>query len=287
VSTATVLPRRGRCLVMGVLNVTPDSFSDGGCYADQAAAIAHGLEMHAAGADYVDVGGESTRPGADRVDAAEECRRVVPVVRELAAAGARVSVDTTRAEVAAAALEAGATLVNDVSGGLADEGMARLVADAGVPWVLMHWRGHSREMYAAARYGDVVTEVGAELTARVEDVVATGVDPGQLVLDPGLGFAKNAEHNWALLAGLDRLVALGLPVLVGASRKTFLGRLLTGPEGEVRPVEGREAATVAISVLAAQAGAWGVRVHDPVQSLDAIATLAAVQAARGGGGARA
>jgi dihydropteroate synthase len=280
-----LLPQPGRCLVMGVLNVTPDSFSDGGCYADRDAAIAHGLEMHAAGADYIDVGGESTRPGADRVDSAEECRRVVPVIRDLAAAGARVSVDTTRAEVAAAALEAGAVLVNDVSGGLADEGMARLVADAGVPWVLMHWRGHSREMYAAARYGDVVTEVGAELTARVEDVVAAGVDPAQLVLDPGLGFAKNAEHNWALLAGLDRLVALGLPVLVGASRKTFLGRLLAGPDGQVRPVEGREAATVAVSVLAAQAGAWGVRVHDPVQSLDAIATVAAVQAARGAGGA--
>lgn len=281
-----LLPRPGRCLVMGVLNVTPDSFSDGGCYADAGAAIAHGLEMHAAGADYVDVGGESTRPGADRVDAAEECRRVVPVVRELSAAGVRVSVDTTRAEVAATALESGAVLVNDVSGGLADEGMARLVAETGVPWVLMHWRGHSREMYAAARYGDVVTEVGAELTARVEDVVAAGVDPAQLVLDPGLGFAKNAEHNWALLAGLDRLVALGLPVLVGASRKTFLGRLLAGPGGGLRPVEGREAATVAISVLAAQAGAWGVRVHDPVQSLDAIATLAAVRAAASAGGPR-
>ncbi|QXG78010.1 dihydropteroate synthase [Modestobacter sp. L9-4] len=271
---------------MGVLNVTPDSFSDGGTFADQTVAIEHGLAMHAAGADYVDVGGESTRPGADRVDADEECRRVVPVVRELAAAGVRVSVDTTRAEVAAAALAAGAELVNDVSGGLADQGMARLVAETGVPWVLMHWRGHSREMQAAARYGDVVTEVAAELTARVEDVVAAGVDPGQLVLDPGLGFAKNAEHNWALLAGLDRLVRLGLPVLVGASRKTFLGRLLAAPDGTVRPVEGREAATVAISVLAAQAGAWGVRVHDPRQSLDAIATVDAVRAARTAGGTR-
>src|SRR5215218_9314863 len=280
------LPRPGRCVVMGVLNVTPDSFSDGGCFADTASALAHGLAMHAAGADYVDVGGESTRPGADRVDAEEECRRVLPVIRELTAAGVRTSVDTTRAEVAEAAIAAGASLVNDVSGGLADKNMAELVAEAGVPWVLMHWRGHSREMYAAARYGDVVTEVSAELMARVEDVVAAGVDPAQLVLDPGLGFAKNAEHNWALLAGLDRLVALGLPVLVGASRKTFLGRLLAGPGGEVRPVEGREAATVAISVLAAQAGAWGVRVHDPVQSLDAIATVAAVQAARTAGGAR-
>ncbi len=191
--------------------------------------------MHAAGADYVDVGGESTRPGADRVDADEECRRVVPVIRELAAAGVRASVDTTRAEVAEAAIAAGAALVNDVSGGLADKNMAELVAEAGVPWVLMHWRGHSREMYAAARYGDVVTEVCAELTARVEDVVAAGVDPEQLVLDPGLGFAKRAEHNWALLAGLDRIVGLGLPVLVGASRKTFLGRLLPDADGHRAP----------------------------------------------------
>jgi dihydropteroate synthase len=266
---------------MGVLNVTPDSFSDGGCFADTATAVAHGLDMHAAGADYVDVGGESTRPGADRVDAEEECGRVVPVIRELTAAGVRTSVDTTRAEVAEAALAAGATLVNDVSGGLADEGMAKLVADAGVPWVLMHWRGHSREMYAAARYGDVVTEVCAELTARVEDVVAAGVAPEQLVLDPGLGFAKNAEHNWALLAGLDRLVGLGLPVLLGTSRKTFLGRLLAGPDGEPRPAEGRDSATLATTVLAAEAGVWGVRVHDAAASVDAVRTVQAVRAARG------
>lgn len=275
------LPRPGRCLVMGVLNVTPDSFSDGGCFSDAAAAVAHGLAMHAAGADYVDVGGESTRPGADRVDAAEECGRVVPVIRELAAAGVRTSVDTTRAEVAEAALAAGAELVNDVSGGLADKRMADLVAEARVPWVLMHWRGHSREMYAAAQYGDVVTEVCAELTARVEDVVVAGVAPEQLVLDPGLGFAKRAEHNWALLAGLDRLTALGLPVLVGASRKTFLGRLLAGPGGEPRPADERDAATLATTVLAAQAGAWGVRVHDAAASVDAVRTLDAVRAARG------
>jgi dihydropteroate synthase len=265
---------------MGVLNVTPDSFSDGGCFADPADAIAHGLEMAAAGADYVDVGGESTRPGADRVDADEECRRVVPVVRELAAAGVAVSVDTTRAEVAEAALAAGAVMVNDVSGGLADKNMADLVAEAGVPWVLMHWRGHSREMYAAARYGDVVTEVRAELTARVEDVVAAGVDPAQLVLDPGLGFAKNAEHNWALLAGLDRIVDLGLPVLVGTSRKTFLGRLLAGPDGIPRPAEERDAATLATTVLAAEAGVWGVRVHDAAASVDAVRTVQAVRDAR-------
>ncbi|MCW2699724.1 MAG: folP2 [Blastococcus sp.] len=278
----TALPRPGRCVVMGVLNVTPDSFSDGGCFADTPSAVAHGLAMHAAGADYVDVGGESTRPGADRVDAEEECRRVLPVIRELSSAGVRTSVDTTRAEVAEAAITAGASLVNDVSGGLADDGMAKLVADAGVPWVLMHWRGHSREMYAAARYGDVVTEVCAELTARVEDVVAAGVAPEQLVLDPGLGFAKNAEHNWALLARLDRIVALGLPVLVGASRKSFLGRLLADADGTIRPAEQRDAASLTTTVLAAEAGVWGVRVHDAGSSADAVRTAAAVRAARGG-----
>ncbi len=270
----------GRCVVMGVLNVTPDSFSDGGCFADRDSAVAHGLAMAAGGADYVDVGGESTRPGADRVDAAEERRRVVPVVRELAAAGVRVSVDTTRTEVAEAALEAGAVLVNDISGGLADDGMAALVADAGVPWVLMHWRGHSRQMYARAEYGDVVTEVCAELSARVDAAVAAGVDAGRLVLDPGLGFAKQGSHNWALLAELPRVVALGLPVLVGASRKSFLGRLLAGADGTPRPAAGRDAATLATTVLAAEAGAWGVRVHDAAASADAVATVAAVQRAR-------
>ncbi len=270
----------GRCVVMGVLNVTPDSFSDGGCFTDRDSAVAHGLAMAAAGADYVDVGGESTRPGADRVDAAEERRRVVPVVRELAAAGVRVSVDTTRTEVAEAALAAGAVLVNDISGGLADDGMAPLVAGAGVPWVLMHWRGSSREMYARAEYGDVVTEVCAELSARVDAALAAGVDAGRLVLDPGLGFAKQGAHNWALLAALPRVVALGLPVLVGASRKSFLGRLLAAPDGTPRPAAGRDAATLATTVLAAEAGAWGVRVHDAAASADAAATVAAVQRAR-------
>ena len=265
IGPVTGLPQPGRCVVMGVLNVTPDSFSDGGCFADTASAVAHGLAMHAAGADYVDVGGESTRPGADRVDADEEGRRVLPVIRELAAAGVRTSVDTTRAEVAEAAIAAGAVLVNDVSGGLADKNMAELVAEAGVPWVLMHWRGHSREMYAAAQYGDVVTEVCAELMARVEDVVAAGVAPEQLVLDPGLGFAKNAQHNWALLARLDRIVALGLPVLVGE-----------------QPAEQRDAATLATTVLAAEADVWGVRVHDAAASVDAVRTVDAVRAARGG-----
>jgi dihydropteroate synthase len=265
---------------MGVLNVTPDSFSDGGCFADRDSAVAHGLAMAAGGADYVDVGGESTRPGADRVDAAEERRRVVPVVRELTAAGVRVSVDTTRTGVAEAALEAGAVLVNDISGGLADDGMAALVADAGVPWVLMHWRGHSREMHAHAVYADVVAEVCAELSARVDAALSAGVEAAQLVLDPGLGFAKQAAHNWALLAALPRVVSLGLPVLVGASRKSFLGRLLAGPDGALRPAPERDAASLATTVLAAEAGAWGVRVHDAAGSADAVRTVAAVQRAR-------
>ena len=271
--------RPTHCVVMGVLNVTPDSFSDGGNYADHDSAVAHGLEMHAAGADYVDIGGESTRPGADRVDAAEECNRILPVIRDLAVEGVRVSVDTTRAEVAEAALDAGAALVNDVSGGLADPGMAKLVADAGVPWVLMHWRGHSKRMYAQAHYDDVVAEVCDELTARRDDALAAGVAAEQLVLDPGLGFAKNAPHNWALLAGLDRIVGLGLPVLVGASRKTFLGRLLAGPNAEPLPPERRDAATLATTVLAAEAGAWGVRVHDVAASVDAVKVVAAVRGA--------
>jgi dihydropteroate synthase len=207
------------------------------------------------------------------------------VIGELAAAGVRISVDTTRAEVAEAALEAGAVLVNDISGGLADDGMAKLVADAGVPWVLMHWRGHSRDMYAAAVYDDVVAEVCTELSARVDAAVAAGVSTDSIVLDPGLGFAKNAAHNWALLASLGRVIGLGLPVLVGASRKGFLGRLLAAPDGTPRPAEERDAATLATTVLAAEAGAWGVRVHDAAGSVDAVRTVAAVRAARGGGAA--
>ncbi|HST65527.1 MAG TPA: dihydropteroate synthase, partial [Mycobacteriales bacterium] len=233
----TGLPRPDRCVVMGVLNVTPDSFSDGGRYADLDAAVAHGLALSGAGADIVDVGGESTRPGAERVDAEEEIRRVVPPIRTLAAAGVTVSVDTTRAAVAEAALDAGAHLVNDVSGGLADPGMAKVVAAAGVPWVLMHWRGHSRDMQALARYGDVVADVRRELGRQVDGALAAGVDEANIVLDPGLGFAKTAEHNWTLLARLDELAALGFPVLVGASRKAFLGRLLAGPDGTPAPVE--------------------------------------------------
>jgi dihydropteroate synthase len=262
---------------MGVLNVTPDSFSDGGRYASLDAAVAHGVEMAADGAQLVDVGGESTRPGAGRVDADTESGRVLPVVRELAAAGVAVSVDTTRAAVAARALGAGATVVNDVSGGLADPDMARVVAEAGCPFILMHWRAHSRDMQALAVYDDVVTQVCDELSQRADSAVAAGVDPGQLILDPGLGFAKNAEHNWALLANLDRLLALGFPVLVGASRKSFLGRLLPGPDGTPRAVGEREAATLATSILSIQSGAWGVRVHDVRSTVDGLAVLAAVR----------
>jgi dihydropteroate synthase len=271
----TGLPRPDRCVVMGVLNVTPDSFSDGGRWADLDAAVAHGLALTAAGADIVDVGGESTRPGAERVDAEEEIRRVVPAIRALAAAGVTASVDTTRAAVAEAAVEAGARIVNDVSGGLADPAMAKVVAAAGVPWVLMHWRGHSRDMQALARYGDVVADVRRELTRQVDVALAAGVGAENIVLDPGLGFAKSAEHNWTLLARLDELAAIGFPVLVGASRKAFLGRLLAGPDGTPAPVEARENATVATSVLAAVMGAWGVRVHEVTPTLDAMKVVGA------------
>src|SRR5689334_14751383 len=257
-------------VIMGVLNVTPDSFSDGGRYADLDEAVAHALRMRAEGADLVDVGGESTRPGADRVDPDIECARVLPVIRELAAAGVPMSIDTSRATVAAAALAAGVQLVNDVSGGLADPDMARVVADAGCPWILMHWRGHSDRMADPAVYQDVVKEVCAELGERVDAAVAGGVSPDRLILDPGLGFAKKAEHTWRLPAHLPDLIKLGFPVLVGASRKSHLGRLLAGVDGTPRPTDEREAATIATTVLAAAAGAWGVRVHEVRGNVDAI-----------------
>lgn len=260
---------------MGVVNVTPDSFSDGGRYLDRDDAVAHGVAMHRRGADLVDVGGESTRPGAPRVDAEVELARVLPVVTALTGAGVPVSVDTTRAAVAAAALEAGALLVNDVSGGLADPDMATVVARAGVPWILMHWRGRSDVMDTMAHYDDVVADVRAELLCRVDAAVAAGVSADALVLDPGLGFAKTAEHNWTLLRRLDALVSTGLPVLVGASRKRFLGTLLADRAGAPRPADGRELATVAVTALAAAAGAWGVRVHEVGTSLDAVAVAAA------------
>jgi dihydropteroate synthase len=279
-ATGDELLRQDHPVVMGVLNVTPDSFSDGGRYADVEAAVDHGVALHRAGADLVDVGGESTRPGAARVDAPTEIARVLPVVRGLAAAGVPLSIDTTRAAVATAALDAGASVINDVSGGLADPAMASVVAAAGCPWILMHWRGHSREMQDLAVYADVVTEVRDELVRRVDDAVAAGVDPGRIILDPGIGFAKRAEHNWALSAHLDTLIALGHPVLFAASRKSYLGALLRGPDGAPRPVDGREAATIATSVLAVAAGAWGVRVHDVRATVDALAVWRATGSPR-------
>jgi dihydropteroate synthase len=264
---------RGRCLVMGVVNVTPDSFSDGGEWFEPDAAIAHGLDLLAQGADLLDVGGESTRPGAGRVPVSEELRRVLPVVTELASSGAVVSVDTTRAEVASQALAAGASVVNDVSGGLADPHLPHVVADAGVTYVAMHWRGHATEMDSLAVYdgpGGVVGGVRDELARRVEVLHDAGVAPDRLVLDPGLGFAKSGDQNWQVLRGLAEVVALGHPVLVGTSRKRFLGHLLADDHGVPAAPTDRDAATAATSALAAAAGAWCVRVHDVPPSLDAV-----------------
>ena len=271
----------GRPLVMGVLNVTPDSFSDGGSYLAVDAAVAHGLEMRDEGADLVDVGGESTRPGAERVAEAEELRRVVPVVAALAAAGVVVSIDTMRARVAEAALEAGASVVNDVSGGLADDDMARVVSASTVPYVAMHWRGHSAEMAARAVYDDVVADVVRELRLRLDALVAAGVDADRVVLDPGIGFAKDADHNWALLAHLDALAGIGRPLLVGASRKGFLGRLLAAADGTPRDAEGRDAASAVVSALAAHdTDLWGLRVHAVRPTVDALRVVAALRSAR-------
>lgn len=255
---------------MAVLNVTPDSFSDGGRYLDADRAVERAMHQMQLGADLIDVGGESTRPGAERISVGEELARITPVVEALVGEGVPVSIDTMRAEVARAAVTAGAVLVNDVSGGLADEHMLPYVADAGVPVVLMHWRGHSREMHLQASYpGGVVQEVARELSDRLAQAVAAGVDASRVVLDPGLGFAKDAEHNWALLNELDTLVELGQPVLVGASRKRFLGELLASDTGP-RPVEQRDDATVAVTALASAAGAWCVRVHDARGNVDAV-----------------
>ncbi|GAB3149327.1 dihydropteroate synthase [Micromonospora sonneratiae] len=256
---------------MGILNITPDSFSDGGRYTDLDSAVRHAMRMHHDGAQLIDVGGESTRPGSDRVDAQTECARVLPVIRELAAAGVPMSIDTTRASVAAAALAAGATVVNDVSGGLADPDMARVVADADCPWILMHWRGHSKRMGELASYSDVVADVRAELAERVSDALAAGVAAERIVIDPGLGFAKRPADNWRLTAGLPELLTLGFPLLFAASRKSYLGALLADPDGTPRPTGEREAATIATSVLAVAAGAWGVRVHDVRGTVDALA----------------
>lgn len=261
---------------MGVVNVTPDSFSDGGLFAETDSAVAHGRQLVAEGADIVDVGGESTRPGATRPLVVEELARVVPVIAALAGDGAVVSVDTMRAEVAAAALEAGASMVNDVSGGLADPEILDVVAGSGASYVAMHWRGHADRMQSLATYdapGGVVSAVVRELGERAEAARAAGVPDDRLVLDPGLGFAKTADHNWALVAGIARLQELGLPLLVGGSRKSFLGSLLADADGTPRPVSDRESASTALTLLLAQRGVWGIRVHDVRASADALAVL--------------
>ncbi len=271
--------------VMGVVNVTEDSFSDGGLFLDRDRAVVRALELAAAGASIIDVGGESTRPGATRVDPQVESARVLPVIADLAAEGLTVSIDTMHAAVAAAALEHGAQIVNDVSGGLADPNMAAVLAEAGAPWVLMHWRSVRADApHQVPGYTDVVAEVRAELLRSVDDAVAAGVDPAQVIIDPGLGFAKTAQHNWQLLQALGAFVDTGFPVLVGASRKRFLGALLAGPDGRMRPADGRETATAVISALAAQQGAWGVRVHDVRASVDAIKVVQSWTQGRQAGG---
>ncbi|MFL6159937.1 MAG: dihydropteroate synthase [Marmoricola sp.] len=264
------LPALDRPLVMGVVNVTPDSFSDGGRFTEVDTAVAHGVSLLTAGADLLDIGGESTRPGATRPLVAEELARVVPVISELVAAGATVSVDTMRSEVAAAALAAGATLVNDVSGGLADPAVLDVVAEHGAAYVAMHWRAHATEMQSRATYDDVVAEVRDELAARAEAALGAGIAADRLAIDPGLGFAKTADHNWELLAHLDALDGLGFPVLLGSSRKSFLGTLLADADGTPRPVTDREDANVALTTLAAAAGVWAVRVHEVRGSVDAL-----------------
>ena len=285
----------GMPLVMGVVNVTPDSFSDGGRYDDPDRAVAHGRQLLADGADILDVGGESTRPGATRPLLAEELDRVVPVIEALAADGARVSVDTMRAEVAARAVAAGATIVNDVSGGLADPEILDVVARTDATYVAMHWRAHGDRMQQFTQYDDqggVVAAVRAELADRVDTIRAAGIADERIVLDPGLGFAKEAHHNWQLLRRLDVLADLGLPLLVGASRKTFLGRLLAAPDGSPRAVDEREDAGVALSALLAAglggAPVWCLRVHDVRAHRDALAVAAqwAVHAAARGRGGR-
>lgn len=265
------LPQPGRTLVVGVVNVTPDSFSDGGQWFDPAAAITHGLELLAEGADIIDIGGESTRPGAVRPEVPEELRRVLPVVRELAAVGACVSIDTMRAAVAAPAIAAGARLVNDVSGGKADPGMLALVAESGVPFVCMHWRGHSDDMQSKASYADVVTEAITELRTQLDAATRVGVAPDKLIIDPGFGFAKTGEHNWQLLQRLEEFDVLERPMLAGVSRKSFLGRLLADADGSQRPATERDDATTALTAVLALRRIWGVRVHTVRASRDAIA----------------
>ena len=239
-------------LVMGILNVTPDSFADGGKHNDFESAVARGLEMISEGVDIIDIGGESTRPGADRVSEEEEIARIIPVIKELAKHGAKISIDTMRASTARAAIDAGASIINDVSGGLADASMLQTAAELKVPYIAMHWRGQSKDMNSKAIYGDVVSDVISELQERISAALDAGITAEHLIIDPGLGFAKDADHNWAIIDAIDQFVALGYPVLVGASRKRFLG-------GDT-PDE-REQATIDLTKRLAPTGVWAVRVH--------------------------
>jgi dihydropteroate synthase len=262
--------------IMGVLNVTPDSFSDGGKWASTDAAIRHGLLLRSEGADVIDVGGESTRPGAGRVAPAVEQARVIPVITELARQGLVLSVDTLNASTARAAAAAGASIINDVSGGLADPLMAGVAAESGLTFIAMHWRGHARTMDELAVYGDVVADVRAELAWRVEALGAAGLPRERIVLDPGLGFSKLPAHNWTLLANLAAFDTLGLPVMIGASRKRFLATALPADAS----IPARDLPSAVVSVLAAQAGAWAVRVHDVAATRAALKVLSLVESAR-------
>ena len=260
------VPDRRRPVIIGVLNVTPDSFSDGGKFNKVDAAVAHAVELRTAGADFIDVGGESTRPGAKRLDPTKERKRVIPVLKELIELGVPVSIDTMNSSTALAAVEAGVLVVNDVSGGLADPEMYRMVAETGVHYIASHWRGPSEEMNDLAHYDDVVVEVRDALKARIAEMLVWGISPDKIVVDPGLGFAKTSQHNWAILKALPEFETLGYPVMIGASRKRFLA-----PFTEDRaPASDRDFATAVISALAAQARVWGVRVHDVASTATAL-----------------
>ena len=270
------LANLNRTLVMGVLNVTPDSFSDGGKFAATETAIAHGNQMFQDGADIVDVGGESTRPGADRISIQEELDRVIPVISELTKAAIPVSIDTMRAEVAKQAVAAGSCLINDVSGGKADSEMFKFLTTNDLPYIMMHWRGHSTEMMNLTNYDDVVADVCDELQLQVNAAVSAGVAISRIVLDPGIGFAKTTAQNWPLLAQLDVLQDMNLPLLIGASRKKFLGELLA-KDGQPRHTDEREAATTAITTLMAAQSVWAVRVHDVKSSSDAVKVVSRIK----------
>ena len=258
-----------RTLVMGILNITPDSFADGGRYLSKEDAITQGRRLIAEGADIIDVGGESTKPGVDRVSEADELERVIPVVTELVKDGAVISVDTMRSEVAKQAIAAGASYINDVSGGLADEKMASVIAqNPKIQYIAMHWRGHSKEMQKKAVYKDVVKEVKDELDERVSQLLKAGIDPEQIILDPGIGFAKESDHNWEILKNIERFQLLGYPLLIGASRKRFLGELVNAPEPDQR-----EAATIALTTELARLKVWAVRTHAVKAHQDAISVM--------------